>query len=704
MLSRLILILCVFASLAQAKVEPDVKLEAKPEAKHSAQLKLMDAFLAQHHYQSQLLDDAQSKIVLAKYLEMLDYRKLLFTKKDVDYFSQYETTIDDFVHKGDLNFIFDIYMRHKQARIAQIDWVLRHLEKPMSEQRTDAINTDYDNMPWATDEAARQSRWEQHVQNEWILLRLASQDDEKARETLKKRYENIKKRLQRVDSDEIFQTFANAMTAVYDPHTSYFSPVSSEDFDINMSLSLEGIGAQLTMEEELVTITKLIPGGPAIKSGQIQSGDKILGVAQGKDGPMEDIVGWLTRDAVKLIRGKRGSTVRLRLQRAHSDEIDEITLIRDKINLEESAAKSEIKTIEREGKKYQLGVITIPSFYLDFEAVRRGDKAYRSTTEDVKVLIDALEKEKIDGLVIDLRYNGGGALEEAVNLTGLFFDKGPVVQVRRADGDLTVHEDEDNKTYYAGPLAVLINNQSASASEIFAGAIKDTDRGLVLGQPTFGKGSVQNIIDLERFIPTFKNQLGKLKMTIAMFYRINGSSTQLKGVKPDIYIPNAESLMPYGESEEAFALPWRTIQSVVHPDFLLVKPILPALQTRYDKKNQENPVLQNLIAIHAYEKQLMDQKSFSLDLAKRQSEKTTRQEKLLALQNNYRRIYGYPLLTEDDLDKKETDKSEAEKQADEDYQVDAILDIALETVSDYIELITEQPAESTVAGKKSASE
>ncbi|PIE79033.1 MAG: tail-specific protease, partial [Chloroflexi bacterium] len=363
------------------------------------------------------------------------------------------------------------------------------------------------------------------------------------------------------------QLYANAVTSVYDPHTNYFSPRTGEDFDINMSLSLEGIGAQLTLEDEIITIKELIAGGPAKQSGKLARNDKILAVAQGQTGAMEDVVGWRLDDAVRLIRGKRGTTVRLRIEKAINNEVVDVVLVRDKIKLEESAAKSEIKGIEKDGKVYRIGIIDLPSFYIDFDAANRGEKNYRSTTRDVKRLIQQLEKDGIDGLMIDLRDNGGGALAEAVDLTGLFFDKGPVVQVRRAGGEVTVHADDDNETIYDGPLAVLINQNSASASEIFAGAIKDYGRGVILGEPTFGKGTVQTVIDLARFLPSVKDSVGQLKMTIAMFYRVNGSSTQLKGVTPNIYIPNEDSYLPEGEREEDHALPWHKIKGKKHQQF-----------------------------------------------------------------------------------------------------------------------------------------
>ncbi|PIE40550.1 MAG: tail-specific protease, partial [Gammaproteobacteria bacterium] len=507
---------------------------------------------------------------------------------------------------------------------------------------------------------------------------------------LSKRYQNMAKHLAESRSDDVFQLYANAVTSVYDPHTNYFSPRTGEDFDINMSLSLEGIGAQLTLEDEVITIKELIAGGPAKQSGKLARNDKILAVAQGQTGAMEDVVGWRLDDAVRLIRGKRGTTVRLRIEKAINDEVVDVVLVRDKIKLEESAAKSEIKGIEKDGKVYRIGIIDLPSFYIDFDAANRGEKNYRSTTRDVKRLIQQLEKDGIDGLMIDLRDNGGGSLAEAVDLTGLFFDKGPVVQVRRAGGEVTVHADDDNETIYDGPLAVLINQNSASASEIFAGAIKDYGRGVILGEPTFGKGTVQTVIDLARFLPSVKDSVGQLKMTIAMFYRVNGSSTQLKGVTPNIYIPNENSYLPGGESEEDHALPWHKIKGKKHQQFNQVTALLPTLQRDYEQDNANNPLMQTLLAMTAWQKQQSEDTIVPLSLKKRHERRDAIRDKSLRFQNAFRKFYGYPQLTADYWEKKDKDKTDAEIDADEQYEVDPILSIATTTAADYVRLL-QQP-------------
>ncbi len=682
----------LFKAMVLASLLPTAVALAKvePEKKHSAQMRLIDSFLANHHYQNETLDDAHSIEILKKYLEFLDAGKYIFTQQDIDSFSQYELQLDDYAHSGQLDVVYQIYDTYAKKRQMQVKWALARLKTPFSDNEAGELQLDREKVDWAADEAALQARWRKRLINEWIALRLAKQDDAKARAILTKRYQNIAKHVLESRSDDVFQLYANAVTSVYDPHTAYFSPRSSEDFDINMSLSLEGIGATLSIEEEIITIKDLIAGGPAKTSGKLARNDKILGVAQGETGAMEDVVGWRLSDAVRLIRGKQGTTVRLRIEKAINNEIVEISLVRDKIKLEESAAKSEIKVVNNHGKDYRIGIIELPSFYVDFDAANMGEVNYRSTTRDVRKLIVDLQQQGIDGLMIDLRNNGGGSLSEAVSLTGLFFSDGPVVQVLRADGDLTIHSDEDGETVYNGPLAVLINENSASASEIFAGAIKDYGRGLILGEPTYGKGTVQTIIDMSRFLPSIQEAVGQLKMTIAMFYRVNGSSTQIKGVKPDIFIPNVASYTPDGESEEKHALAWRKIAASDYEYSDDIKAILPVLQRDYNEKNADNPMMTNLLEMIAWQKAESDDTIVSLSLVKRRAQREAIKAKSLAYQNAFRVIYGYPPINSAYWDKEEKDKTDAEIEAEKKQKVDPILSLAIDTAADYVRLLNEK--------------
>ncbi len=665
--------------------------KVEPENKHQAQMRLLDSFLASHHYQSAILDDEKSKEILEKYLNYLDFSKVLFTQADIDGFKHYETLLDDFAHKGELSEVYQMYDLSQEKRKAQAEWILEQLKKDFSDDAEGGYQLDREKVTWAKDDIELKQRWEKRLMNEWVGLRLAKKTDKQAKKILTKRYKNILKRMKKVKSDDVFQLYANAIMKVYDPHTSYFTPISNDAFDINMSLSLEGIGAQLTIEDELITIKELITGGPAKKSGELAPNDKILGVAQGKKGEMVDVVGWRLDEVVEIIRGKRGTIVRLQIQKASNDDIEEVLLVRDKIKLEEQAAKSEVRSFEKGDRVYRIGIIELPSFYMDFSAAQRGDKNYRSTTRDVKRLITELVKEGIDGLMIDLRNNGGGALNEAISLTGLFLESGPVVQVKRSGGSLQIYEDDDDKLFYTGPLAVLINENSASASEIFAGAIKDYGRGVILGEPTYGKGTVQTIIDLGKFLPSIKDKVGHLKLTIAMFYRVNGSSTQLKGVTPDLYIPNKESYDDEGgERDEEHALEWREIEGLEHQHFNMVTDkTIEKLKVAYESQT-DSPLFKNLVDMLAWRKKEMDDTIVSLSLKKRQARKDRLSAEGLIFQNKLRKIYGYPLLTKAYWDKKDKDKTEKEKDDDEKYEVDAVMDIAAETVADYVRIIEQK--------------
>lgn len=654
-----------------------------PQTEHSAQLRLVDSLLANHHYNSEVFNDEKSIEVLDNYIEYLDYGKYLFTQADIDRFMLYKESLDDYSHQGDLTAVFDMYNKYIEKMDQRAEWVLKRLERTFDKNSNEEINLDRETVSWAQTEAELDKRWEKRLQNEWLGLMLAQKEDKEAREMLSKRYKNIITQLNQTKPDDVFQTYLNAVTTAYDPHTTYFSPRTGENFQINMKLSLEGIGAQLSIEDELVTIKKLIVGGPAIKSGKLDEEDKIIGVGQDTDGEIIDVVGWRLDDVVDKIRGPRGTTIRLLIQKNINDEVKEVVLVRDKIKLEEQAAKSEIKTINKAGREVKIGVIDIPSFYIDFEGVSNHKKDYRSTTRDVKKLIVELQKEGIEGLLIDLRNNGGGALLEAIQMTGLFIDKGPVVQVQDSKNKLEVQEDTDAEIFYNGPLGVLINNNSASASEIFAGAIKDYHRGVILGSTSYGKGTVQTIIDLANLLPGIEGKTGQLKMTMAMFYRINGSSTQIKGVEPDIFIPAKEVIKPAGESEESHALAWREIEPAPsqdnHKNFDVGK-----LKSSYDARATNNEGLKTLNEYLQWFNEKSENKVLSLNYERRKQQRTEHKAEDLAFKNRLRKLYGYPALTAEYLDKEDKDKSKAEKDAEKDEKTDVILDNASEVVADMV--------------------
>jgi carboxyl-terminal processing protease len=434
--------------------------------------------------------------------------------------------------------------------------------------------------------------------------------------------------------DDIFQIYMNALLEVADPHTNYFSPRTAEDFNQSMSLSLEGIGAQLQTENEYTKIREIIKGGPADKSKQLFAGDKIIGVAQGKDSDVVNVIDWRIDDVVSLIRGKKGTAVRLKIiPSSEPNSTKLVDLLRDKIVLEDQSAKCSIKEFSRNGKKFKVGVVNIPTFYIDFAAASRGETNYKSTTRDVKKLIDSLQQQKVQGIVIDLRNNGGGSLQEAIELTGLFIKRGPVVQVKYADGNRKVEQDMDPAIYYDGPLTVLVNRFSASASEIFAAAIQDYNRGIIVGERTFGKGTVQNMVDLNEFIQYNGKKLGQVKLTIAKFYRVNGGSTQHKGVTPDIELPSVYADSKFGEDASKYALPWDQIEEAPIENVGTVTAMRAKLKAEHDVRMKTNPEYAYLMEDIKDFKQAEDEQYVTLneevykaELAEREARKKQREE------------------------------------------------------------------------------
>ncbi|MEO1255460.1 MAG: carboxy terminal-processing peptidase, partial [Bacteroidota bacterium] len=463
------------------------------------------------------------------------------------------------------------------------------------------------------------------IKSQALSYKLAGREWNDISESLTKRYQRISKAIYQYNSEDVFQSYMNAYTNAYDPHTDYFSPPDAENFQIDMSLSLEGIGARLMQNLDYTQVADIIPGGPAYRSKQLQKDDKIIGVAQGDEGEFIDVIGWRLDDVVAKIRGPKGSVVQLQILKA-SEGInalpDTLRLVRDKINLEQSAAKSEMIPITEGNTTYNLGVITVPSFYLDFEGLRAGKDDYRSTTRDVKKLISELEKQGMDGLMIDLRFNGGGSLQEAIEMSGLFIPDGPVVQVRNYDQSVDRMDDEDGgDVFYEGPLAVLVNRGSASASEIFSGAIQDYKRGVIIGESTFGKGTVQNVIDLSRYIRNPEMNLGQVKMTLAKFYRVTGSSNQRVGISPDVQFPSIYSAEDYGEASRENALPWDEIQSAsFDPTYTISEELLDHLNNLYRQDLNSDPDLQKLVRDIEKARENRNRKSISLNLEERKED------------------------------------------------------------------------------------
>ena len=611
----LLLTLCGVPPAVATTPDNSVSTEIKPLAP-SAQRTALDRtiadLLSKHHYRQSQLNDALSSSILNAYLEGLDPSRSYFLASDIAEFERYRNTLDDALKTGDIQpayNVFNLYLRRIAERTARIQQLL---QQDFKFDVTETLEMDRKAAPWAKNVEELDELWRKRLKHEMLTTMLSGKEQAAARELLRKRYDNRLHQALQSTSEDVFQAYMNAVAQAFDPHTAYFSPRNTENFNIQMRLSLEGIGCVLRMEDEQVTVVELVTGGPADLSQQIRPSDKIVAVAQGDKEAWTDVVGWRLDDVVDKIRGPRGTVVRLKILpgKAGAAAAEKtVRLVRDTIKLDKQAAKSEIRTFKNSsGRELRIGVVTIPAFYSDFEAARRGVRDYRSTTRDVRQLLKELQG-RIDGLVLDLRQNGGGSLQEAVDLTGLFIDSGPVVQVRSADGRVELEEDQQRGATYDGPLAVLVDHASASASEIFAGAIQDYGRGVVIGDPTFGKGTVQTLVDLNR-LTRAKEPQGQLKMTIAKFYRVSGGSTQHRGVRPDIKIPSAMDEEDIGEGTQKNALPWDEMPATSYQKAnLRVEAQLSELRRRHQKRIGDDKDYQAFLS--------------DLDFARQQRKKTT---------------------------------------------------------------------------------
>ncbi|WP_225772631.1 carboxy terminal-processing peptidase [Pseudomonas sp. Marseille-Q5115] len=639
--------------------------------------------LKRHHYSKPPLNDARSVIIYDSYIKLLDPSRSYFLASDIAEFDKWKTQFDDFLKNGNLDPGFTIYKRYLDRVKARLDYALDLLDDgvdKMDFSTNETLEVDRKDSPWLATTADLDGLWRKRVMDEVLRMKLAGKDSKQIQETLTKRYKNQLARLDQTRAEDIFQAYINTFAQSYDPHTNYLSPDNAENFDINMSLSLEGIGAVLQSDNDQVKIVRLVPAGPADKTKQVAPSDKIIGVAQG-DKEMVDVVGWRLDEVVKLIRGPKGSVVRLEViphTNAPNDQTTKVVSItREAVKLEEQAAKKSVLHLNQNGHDYKLGVIEIPAFYLDFKAFRAGDPDYKSTTRDVKKLLSELQKEKVDGVVIDLRNNGGGSLQEATELTSLFIEKGPTVLVRNSDGKVDVLEDENPGAFYKGPLALLVNRLSASASEIFAGAMQDYHRALIIGGQTFGKGTVQTIQPLNH---------GELKLTLAKFYRVSGQSTQHQGVLPDIAYPSIIDTKEIGESALPEAMPWDTIRPAVKPETDPFKPFLAQLKTLHDKRTEGDAEFAYIRDRLALSQKLADEKTVSLNEAQRRAEHTSIEAQQLALENARRKAKGQEPLKEL---KKEDEDPLAGAPDDSKPEDDAYLSETGRILIDYLRLNTQ---------------
>lgn len=684
----------VWADGAEDGLTESQQADATPAVLESTQrhrqvARMVTRFVERAHYARINVDDELSSLVLDNYIESLDANKHYFRESDITYFERYRLLLDDVMRTGNFDAILDIFRLYRLRAQQNLEFAIDTLDSGVDFTTDETYVFNRKDEPWITTAQEMQDLWRRRVTNDALSLELADKSWDDTVDVLTKRYERVLKRINQLDSDDVFEMFLNSFARTLDPHSSYLSPRQSEEYRIQMSLSYQGIGASLQLEDELVSVLNVIPGGPASIDGRLGANDRITAVGQGDDGDLVDVVGWQLDDVVQLIRGPSGTTVRLQVLPADAlpgSEQHIVDLVRDKIKLEEQAAKSERLDLDRDGQSASIGVITVPSFYQDYEARSRGDKDYVSTTRDVRRLIEELETDGIDGLVIDLRGNGGGHLSEATSLTGLFIPEGPVVQLKDTNGRIEVLDDPVPQVAYSGPLVLLVDRFSASASEIFAAAIQDYRRGVVIGQRTFGKGTVQNLYILDQYARRIPDPgLGQLTLTIGKYYRVTGGSTQHRGVLPDIDLPSAVDPERIGESSRDRALPWDQIKAT---GFLAEEPLdseIAYLTQFQSTRMQVDPDMNYLMRDIEAVDEARTQTTVSLNKEARIAEREERQAERLQRENDRRIAVGLEAVESlDDL-------------AVED-QPDILLNQATEIIADLVSIEGARSAAVTEAG------
>ncbi|MEJ1964769.1 MAG: carboxy terminal-processing peptidase [Gammaproteobacteria bacterium] len=666
-----------------------------PTDRQRAVARRVGSILEEAHFRRATIDDKLSAQVYERYLDLLDSQRSYFLASDINEFSSSRLKFDDMIRTGELEPGYVIFARFQQRNRERINYAISQLKTEPDWTVSESFLFDREKAAWPANANEMNELWRKRVKNDALSLLLTGKTWKEAADILQKRYERVLKRVDQVTQEDVFENLMNAYARTFDPHSSYFSPRSSEEYRIQMSLNYEGIGASLQLVDDYVTILNIIEGGPASVAGTLTTNDRIVAVGQGKDGAATDVIGWRLDDVVQLIRGKAGTTVRLQvLPAGAAPGSPEKTLefVRNKVTLEAQAAHKEVKNVIRNGKTLKVGVITVPGFYQDIAAQTAGDENARSTTRDVRKLIRELKAENIDGLVLDLRDDGGGYLPEATALTGLFIDKGPVVQLKDTTGRLEVLDDPEPGVEYDGPLAVLVNRTSASASEIFAGAIQDYHRGVIVGQRTFGKGTVQNLVPLDRWQQRPVN--GQLTVTIGKFYRITGESTQHRGVEPDVQLPSDIDMKTVGESALEAALPWDRIAGV---PFRSAEPRddvpLQTLSAEESVRAEKDPDYRWLVQSIAALDTQREQKTLSLNLAARKEERTQLDSQRLARENSRRASKGQPAFKtieelekdfSDSKDKSKKDKDNEDGAKDSKDEFDIVLTQASEIMGDMI--------------------
>jgi carboxyl-terminal processing protease len=697
-------IACHAAPKPQPKVEGIENIQ--PDVQQGLVCKQVVELIENYNYKKVKINDSISSLILDKYVKALDPSRNYFTAADLKGFEQYRTELDDDFRNGDLSapfYMFNVYLKRYN------DWItysMSQIKTPFDFTKNETYVYDREKMPWASSVTALNDIWKKRIKYELVNLRIAGSDNAKNVETLTKRYENLRSQATKINNQDVFQEIMDAFTGAIDPHTNYFNPRNAQAFNEDMARSFEGIGARLQLENEVLKISEVMPGGPAFKSKQLNAGDRIVAIAQGQ-GEFEDILGWRIDNSVAKIKGPKGTVVRLKIIPASQEMSSKpviVQLVREKIVMEDISAKKTVKTVESDGKPFKIGIISVPSFYADFKAASAGDPNYKSTTRDVRLLIDTLKNiDKVDGIVMDLRGNGGGSLVEAIDLTGLFIDKGPVVQVKDLRNSIEVNEDRNAGAAWSGPFGVMVDRLSASASEIFAGAIQDYGRGVIMGTQTYGKGTVQSSLDLNKIVSQsilqklaalvgkskitpvgpegVTPQLGQINLTMAKFYRVTGSSTQHKGVIPDVQFPSLYPMDKIGEDVEPAALPWDEVErSNFKPvqDLTSVKAALVAKHEERMKNSVDYRMLQKDIEEM---KMRQNEVSVTLNEAKLKQERDKLEAKALARTNEIRASRGLAPL-------KKGDKVTKEERAD------FIEDESLQVLADLMQI--SRPYEKTV--------
>ncbi len=680
---------------APVAISADESVLLKPKITQRFATQKATQVLTNWHYKNTKLNDHLSAMVLDQYLEMLDPNRSYFLQGDINVFERHRHSFDDALRHTELAPAFEIFNLYVERVKERINYARQTLDREFDFTVDELYRFDRSEASWSLSEVELNEIWRKRVKNDYLRLRLAGKEEAEIRKMLRERYDNLERRIIELNEDDVFQFFMNAVTQAIEPHTSYLSARSSDNFEISMKLSLEGIGALLDRQTEYTSIARIVPGGPAALDGRLKEDDRVIGVGQGESGKLVDVIGWRLDDVVDLIRGPKGTVVRLEIlpEDAGPDGPSEIiNLVRNEVKLEEQAAQKQIIEVPRGDEVVKIGIIELPVFYLDFQGRATNKPDYRSSTRDVHRLINEMKEEGVSGIVIDLRNNGGGSLLEATTLTGLFIEQGPVVQVRTTRGKVSLERDDDPDMVWDGPMAVLVNRYSASASEIFAAAIQDYGRGIIIGEPTFGKGTVQNLIDLDDFTPADSARMGQLKLTVAQFFRVNGGSTQNKGVIPDIVFPFAGEAADWGESSLENALPWTEIEATEYQPVDDLSNLFAVVDTRYQNRMKADAEFNYLLTDIEEYNDSADRVTVSLLESKRRQEideaKDKRQKR--AEERAVRRGEPVPEPVDDIDDDLAGEESEDEEAAAKD-DFDLLLNEAARILADVIELKTNLP-------------